>query len=156
MSRTTRPSKGISPNTFADAVVTAVEQILAARGFSGTQSSNVQFAISPALAQPNVLDYSSGTGAKIFTKVTEALKTPFSIKNPNMKLLLNEIQVRSESFGWNNLFNITIENEDGNATIKNLLTTHGQCSIHHIQRESSQYVNTTTRKRQNNYQLLYA
>jgi hypothetical protein len=88
MSRTTRPSKGINPNTFADAVATAVEQILAAHGFSGNQSSNVQFAISPALAQPNILDYSSGTGAKMFTKATEALKTPFSIKKPNMKLLL--------------------------------------------------------------------
>ena len=153
MSRVTRPSEGINPATFANAVATAVEQILTARGFSGNPSNNVQFAISPALAQPNVLDYSSGTGAKIFSKATEALKTQFSIKTPNMKLLLNELQVRSESFGWNNLFDIRIDDEDGNTVTKNLLTTHGQCSIQNIQRECSQYINTSTRKRQNNYQL---
>ena len=153
MARTARPTEGIDPATFATAVAAAVDQILAARTRPTANVTDTHFAISPALAQPNGLDYSSATGAKIFTKATEPLKTCFNIKSPNIRILLNEIQTRSESFGWNALFNINISNDGDLPVIRNLLTTHGQCNINSIQRESTSYMNTMTRKRQNNYQL---
>jgi hypothetical protein len=80
MSHAARPTEGIDPTTFATAVASAVEQILAARGIASTRNNDEQFAISPALAQPNIFDYSSGIGANIFTKATEPLKTIFSVK----------------------------------------------------------------------------
>jgi len=153
MSRVARPPEVIDPATFAAAVTAAVEQILAARVQQAATTTPPHFAISPALAQPNVLDYSSGIGAKIFTKATEALATPFNIRNPNIKLLLHELQVRSESFGWNDLFTINVLNNDGTRTTFDLLTTHGQCSMQHVQEESLRYLNEASRKRQNYYQL---
>jgi hypothetical protein len=84
---------------FANTVVTAMEQILVARGYSQTTGDNVPFAISTALAQPDILDYSLGIGEKVFSKATEPLKTVFSDKNANIQVFLNELQVRSESFG---------------------------------------------------------
>jgi hypothetical protein len=153
MSLTVRPTEGIDPNMFANAFATTVEQILAAQGFSQSRYDNPYFAISPSLDEPNILDYSTGTGAKIFSKATEPLKTCFNIKSPNIRTLLNEIQVRSESFGLNGLFQINTSNNQENPKFQNLLTTHEMCSTQQVQLENAGYMNTLTRKRHNNYQL---
>jgi hypothetical protein len=160
MSQVARQSEVVDPATFAATVAAAVEQILAARVQQAATTTPPHFAISPAFSQPNVLDYSSGIGAKIFTKATEALTTPFNIRNPNVKLLLHKLQVRSESFGWNDLFTINVLNSNSTRTAFDLLSTHGQCSMQHaacsmqhVQEESSRYLNEATRKIQNNYPL---
>ena len=66
MSRTNR--SGVDPVALANAVTIAVDRILAARDGN---IGNANFAISPALAQPDILDYSSSFGSKIFSKATE-------------------------------------------------------------------------------------
>jgi hypothetical protein len=152
MSRVSRQTKGIDPTTFANAVAAAVEQILAARSTQPIQASSL-FAISPALAQPDVIDYSTGHGAKIFSKATEPLPTQFNVKNPNIRVLLSKIQVQAESFGWHDLLNINISDDDQVPTLKSLTHEHGQCSLEQVNRESTRYINSNTRKRQNNYQL---
>jgi hypothetical protein len=86
MSQANHPSDGPDPVTFANAVAAAVERIIAAR----EGNPRAPFAISPALAQPDVLDYSSGFGAKVFSKATEPLATTFSIEKPNIRVLINE------------------------------------------------------------------
>jgi hypothetical protein len=108
MSCAVRPSEGIDLMSFANAVTMAVEQILTAHIVPPTRNDNIQFAISPTLAQPDILNYSSGIGAKICSKPTEPLKTTFSIKTPNICILLSKLQVRSKSFGWNPLFQFNI------------------------------------------------
>jgi hypothetical protein len=51
MSRENQPNDGPDPVTFANAVAAAVERILAAREVN----PKAPFAISPAVAQPDVL-----------------------------------------------------------------------------------------------------
>jgi hypothetical protein len=160
MSHAARPSEGINPVSFTNAIAMAVEQMLTACGSPPTRNDNIQFSISPALAQPDILDYSPG----IFSKATEPLKTTFSVKNPNIRILFNEIQVRSESFGWNLLFqinrsqkshspNIQYLRSTHSQNIQNLRSTHRKCRLQDVQRETVSYLNTNSRKRQNNYQL---
>ena len=147
MSRTNR--SGVDPVALANAVTIAVDRILAAReGNIG----NANFAISPALAQPDILDYSSSFGSKIFSKATESLPTTFSIEKPNLRVLINELQVRSETFGWNSLLTINTSSDE-NPILKSLIQEHVQCSLGQVQLDSSRYIHTNTRKRQNNYQL---
>jgi len=142
----------IDPTIFANAVAASVEQILAARAAQPVQDRTLN-AISPALAQPDILDYSTGHGAKIFSKATEPLPTQFSVTNPNIRVFLSEIQVRSESFGWHDLLNVNIADEDQAEVIKSMTHEHGQCNLEQVHRESTRYINSNTRKRQNNYQL---
>jgi hypothetical protein len=104
------------------------------------------------LAQPNIIDYFTGTGANIFSKATESLKTSFSVKTPNIRMLLNELQVRPENFGWNDLFH----QERLAPNIKNMLSSNGRCFLKDVKGETSRYINTTSRKRQDNYQQLNA
>jgi hypothetical protein len=151
MSRTSRPVEGIPAETFAAAVTAAVSQILAAREIQA--SGNTRFAISPALAQTDVLDYTTGLGAKIFSKATESLPTTFNVIKPNIRILLNELQMRSETYGWKDIMNIDISMPHQMLSPISLLHTHGQCSLTQVQEDSAKYINSDSRKRQNNYQL---
>ena len=156
MRGTGRNPEGFDPtnfaNTFATAVAAAVEQILEARD-RPAGNEGVTFAISPALARTDILDYSTSFGAKIFSKATEPLSSRFSIKKPNIRILLNELQIRSETYGWNELLNINVSGPHQVPLFKNMLHTHGQCTLQQIQEDSASYINSNLRKRQNNYQL---
>jgi hypothetical protein len=65
MSYAAKPSEGIDPTSFVNAVDLAIKQILTACRIPPTKSDNIQFAISHLLAKPEILDYSAGSGAKI-------------------------------------------------------------------------------------------
>jgi hypothetical protein len=79
--------------------------------------------ISPAFAQPDILDFSSSFGSKIFSKSTEPLPTTFSLEKPNLRVFINEVQVRSETFGGNSLLTINTSLED-NPIPKSLIQEH--------------------------------
>jgi hypothetical protein len=89
MSRAARPTKGITTDALIAAVTAAVTQALAAR--EPTTAGNISFAVSPALAPYNILDYLSSMGATIFSKATESLPTTFQVNKPNIRILLNEL-----------------------------------------------------------------
>ena len=97
---------GIPADAFATAVAAAVERIIEAR--ENPPAGTTRFAISPALAQSAILDYTTGLGAKIFSKSTEPLPTIFNVNKPNLRILLNELQMRSETYGWKDLLSIDI------------------------------------------------
>jgi hypothetical protein len=93
-----RPVEIISAERFAAAVTAAVSQILAAKEIPA--SGNTTFVILPALAQTVVLDYTTGLGANIFFKATESIPTTFNVNKPNIRILLNELQMQSKTYGW--------------------------------------------------------
>jgi uncharacterized SAM-dependent methyltransferase len=76
-----------------------------------------------------------------------------SVNYPNIRILLNELQVESESFAFIPLFQINISQEIYNLNVQNLLSTYGKFTIQELQRETSEYLNSNSRKTQNNYQL---
>ena len=74
--------------------------------------------------------------------------------NPLFIISLNKVfYILIYSTRWNSLFDIDVEEEGGIVATKNFLATHGQCSIRNVQRDSANYINTMSRKRQSNYQL---
>jgi len=151
MSRAARPTEGISTDALIAAVTAAVTQALAAR--EPTTEGNISFAVSPALAQTSILDYSTSMGAKIFSKATEPLPTTFQVNKPNIRILLNELQMRSETYGWKEMLNIDVITSEQTITSIDLLRMHGKCSLNQVLQDSARYINTNSRKRQNNYQL---
>jgi hypothetical protein len=108
---------------FSNPVDLAVEQIMTACRIPPTRNDNLQFALPPLLATP------LGLVHKISQKQLEPLKTVISVKNPNICILLNKLQVTSESFGWNPLLQISISQEIYNTNVQNLLSTHRKCTI---------------------------
>jgi phenylpyruvate tautomerase PptA (4-oxalocrotonate tautomerase family) len=97
MSRSAQPFKGMTIEALIAAVTAAVTQVLATREPKTTV--NISFVVSPVLAQTDILDSTSCIGAKIFSKATESLQTTFQVDKPNMRILINELQMRSETYG---------------------------------------------------------
>lgn len=144
--------------TLAILVAAAVQQVLEAQAQQAADGP-VQFARSPALAQTNLLDYTTAAGAKIFSKGTEALPTTFTLNQPNVKVLLNELRTRTGTFGWADQMKVNIASP---ATAKggpvipsyhNILAKHGSITMDHVKRSTNAYINTNVRATQNNYQV---
>ena len=129
------------------AVENAVQQVMQANAVPAGP-----FACSPALAHVNTIDYSTSAGAKIFSKATEPLLTQFSLNKPNIRVLLDELQTRSNTFGWSNVLNVNV----GDPAIpehRNLLSDHGRIALEQCRAHSATCINAQARNAQNNYQL---
>jgi hypothetical protein len=86
--------------TLVNAITIAVDRILVAREGDIGNIGNIEknFATSPARAQANIIDYSTSFRSKIFSKAMEPLPTIFNIEKPNLRVLINELQVRPDTF----------------------------------------------------------
>jgi hypothetical protein len=61
--------------------------------------------------------------------------------------------MRSETYGRKEMLNIDVITSEQTITSIDLLCMHGKCSLNQVQHSSACYINTNSRKRQNNYQL---
>ncbi len=61
------------------------------------------FALAPAFAYPDVLNYSDQSAAKLFKAGTEALSIKFDCKPDNLQLFLDQTRDRSIVFDWLNI-----------------------------------------------------
>ena len=55
-----------------------------------------------------MIDYSTPTGAKIFTASTKALAKEFDLSREELKPFLNQINDRARTAGWNEIFKIPV------------------------------------------------
>ena len=112
------------------------------------------FALAPALARQNVLDYTNDPGAiKIYSKAVEPLPTTLTKTDPNVKVFLNELNKKSVSYGWTNLFDINIAAAGAVAQPISLLKQHGCISLAQCRASADGYIDADNRDSQNNYQL---
>lgn len=141
-------------NNIADLVAAAVQQVLQAQALAANAVGTVAFARSPALAQTDLLDYTTAAGAKIFSKATEALPTTFSLAQPNVKVLINELRTRTGTYGWKDQMNINVT-ATGAATqsSQSILSKHGSITMDQVKDNSNTYIDTNVRSTQNNYQV---
>ena len=113
----------------------------------------VQFACTPALAQPALLDYSSASGAKIFSKATEALPTTFSLRVPNIKVFLNELTTQQQTFGWENIMRVNAAPDGQPNEFCNIVEQHGRCSFENVERHALTFIDANNRDAQNDFQV---
>lgn len=143
---------------IAAAVVAGIQGILPALQQQQQQQPPappaVQFAVSPARAQQAVLDYNTAAGAKIFSKATEALPTTFSLRDPNIRVLISELQTNTTTFGWDEIMHINVAGPAvANPDLRNILLAHGRITLEQCNEHCATYINTQVRNTQNNYQL---
>jgi len=114
----------------------------------------VPFARSPGQALANQVDYSSAAGAKLYAKNTAPLTTPFSLSEPNLRVLIAELETRSKSANWDDALKVDVNHAGaGPADERSLLTDHGRLSLEQCQTYSATYLFTETRKAQDNFQI---
>ena len=83
---------------------------------------------------------------------TEQLPTMFTLAEPNIRVLLNELKTRATKYGWEEM--LTINTGDQVHPINHqLLEDHGRITQVEVMAHTLTYINQPMRLAQNNYQL---
>ena len=113
----------------------------------------ITFALAPALASNTVLDYTTRDGAKLFSKATEALDTPFDMRAKNLKLFVEELSIRTVTFGWGHIMGIPKNLNIPLGETDSLLTAYGKITVEKVRSHAESYVASQARGAQDSYQL---
>ena len=106
------------------------------------------FALTPALAMPNVIDLSTSTGIKLYKKITEPLEVPFDGTPSKLSAFLDNVAQCARDSGWNGTI-LNISNQSAvNPQVFNLVTHHHLLTIENVRAHAATYVSRQTRAAQ--------
>jgi hypothetical protein len=104
------------------------------------------FALSPALTNAaNIIDYSTPTGAKLFTASTKKLAKEFDLKPEGLKLFLTQISDRARTAGWKEIFDIPVVLGANPLLTHNLIQKYGVVTLAQVRAHSETYHATQSR-----------
>ena len=114
----------------------------------------VVFALSPALVNNEVIDYSTAEGVKLYKSNISKLPVEITASPEDLVLTLQEIRSRVESANWLAIMTIPVENDaNGAAVTRNLITEHGMITMEQVRAHALTYAETQTRDAQNAVQM---
>ena len=117
------------------------------------QNVPAAFSFAPAQVNANVLNYNKVGDVTIFNKAAEPLPTPFQLSNLNIKVFMDELSIKADAYGWDDIFQINVAPITQAAATINLLERHGAISIEQCQLQCGIYIDNDSRNGQNNYQV---
>ena len=101
------------------------------------------FALTPALAMQNTIDYSTSTGVKVYKAGIAPLPTLFDGSTANLSLFLTEVESRANENGWNGILMIS-DQDPHNPTNRNLTTQHHMLTLENVQNAAHAYLGQPT------------
>ena len=111
------------------------------------------FALAPAFANPDVLDYSDQSAAKLFKAGTDALSIKFDCKPDNLQLFLDQARDRSIVFDWLNI--LSIPSQGDVALSKDLIESYGEISYQEVCKHALTYMHEDTREAQDSFMMYH-
>lgn len=115
----------------------------------------IPFALSPALATDDVIDYSSKTGATIWREATAKLaEESFDCDANSMRDFLELVRTRAETMGWDNsVLAMPRDPDHPEGEVIDFFKHYGKLTLENLQTVASVYVATQTRFAQDSMQL---
>lgn len=114
---------------------------------------NVQFALTPALVNPDQpIDYSTASGAKIFKSSTASLSIKFDLEPKTINTFNEVLKDRCTSAAWDVADNSIITVQVG-ARLLNIIDHYGEVTLEQVRQECERYVRLPTRRSQHSYQM---
>ena len=110
------------------------------------------FALSPALANRDILDYNSAAGSKVYRGAIAPIAIEFDCKSENLQLFLDQVRDRSTTHDWNNIL-LVLKNGDLENPKDLIESYYGEVSYEDVKASVMQYVNTETREAQDSVML---
>jgi hypothetical protein len=107
------------------------------------------FALTPALANPDPVDYNSNEGMKLYKSATEKLNHTFDGETGSLRLFLQALQQRADAFRWASILTVPDDQNIG----RNLITEYGRVSMANVVAHAAAHVYTHTRDAQNSAEL---
>jgi hypothetical protein len=90
----------------AQAAQAAVD-LAAAQAATGGPAGPVVFALTPALASNDLINYSTGEGIKLYGKAIAPLDTLYNGDSASLRLFLSKVQQRANQSGWKSILQIS-------------------------------------------------
>lgn len=109
----------------------------------------VPFALTPAAVNPDVIDYSTNAGLKLYNTVTAPLEDKFDGTQNTLHGFLGQVKDRARDAIWSEILRIP----SGGTKSYNLVSHYGQLTLHRVRQHASTYIGTPTRNAQNSAQL---
>ena len=121
------------------------------------------FALTPALVDPGVINYSTSDGKKLYAKATRSLfggpEDYYDGKGDRLSAFLFKLKTRAQEYGWmeDGIFEIEIPGEGAAAaTVVNMLDNYGTVSLEQVRAHASTYVNVQNRAAQDSMLVFQA
>ncbi len=111
----------------------------------------VTFALTPALANREVLEYNDPAVTKLFKAATEKLPIEFDCNSENLPLFLAQLRDRVAVYDW--LALLLIPKHGNEEMTKDLIESYGKLSYKDVKSYSRTYVNLETRSAQHSMML---
>jgi hypothetical protein len=111
------------------------------------------FALAPAFANPDVLNYSDQSAAKLFKSGTDPLSIKFDCKPDNLQLFLDQARDKAIVFDWLNILGIPIGGDV--AATKDLIESYGEISYQDVKAHALSYMNEDSREAQDSFMLYH-
>ena len=111
------------------------------------------FALAPAFANPDVLNNSDLSAAKLLKAGIEALSIKFDCKPDNLQLCLDQARDRSIVFDWLNILSIPIQGDV--AQSKDLIESYGEISYQDVCNHALTYIHEDTREAQDSFMIYH-
>lgn len=126
-----------------------------AAGSNATEVPGPTFALSPALATDDIIDYSSKAGATIWREATSKLSDEaFDCDANSMRDFLELLRTRAETMGWDNsVLAIPTDPDHPEGEVKDFFSHYGELSMEDLRAVVKVYVATPTRFAQDSMQL---
>jgi hypothetical protein len=127
----------------------AVVDLAAAQAATRGPAGPVVFALTPALASNDLINYSTGEGIKLYGKAIAPLDTLYNGDSASLRLFLSKVQQRANQSGWKSI--LQISNQTGQ--VFDFIKNYGQITIAAIRVQAVTLELSNNRKTQNSSQM---
>jgi hypothetical protein len=111
------------------------------------------FALTPALATQDVIDYRTPQGAKLYKSITTPLDAKFDGSAQKLILFMDELRHKADQCGWNDLLLNVSDQHPITPTNRNLLIHHRLITIDNVRAHAITYIGTQSRVAQDSHMM---
>jgi hypothetical protein len=111
------------------------------------------FALTPALANQNVIDLASPQGIKLYKAITTPLATKFDGSSRKLVLFMDELRHKADEYGWNHTLLSVSDQHPVTPTVRNLLVHHRLITMANVRAHATTYIGTQERVAQDSHMM---
>ena len=113
----------------------------------------VPFALAPAFASPDILNFSEPAAAKLFKSAIEPLSIKFDCSPENLQLFLDQARDKSIVYDWLNILSIPIGGDV--AATKDLIESYGEIPYADVKNHALTYMHEDAREAQDSFMMYH-
>jgi hypothetical protein len=113
----------------------------------------VPFALAPAFAKPDTLNFSEPAAAKLFKSAIEPLSIKFDCSPENLQLFFDQACNKSIVYDWLNILSIPLGGDV--ASTKDLIESYGETPYADVRNHALTYIHEDSREAQDSFMMYH-